>query len=161
MKIIWIFIGFTVLISILFFAGNGVKRKFTKPLKPYRYSRKSLMTENEQNMYWRLIETLPNHVVLAQVEMSSCVGTEGLAAFNTISGKSFDFVVCDKAMNILAAIEIDDKSHTQEPRVKADKTKSQALDMAGIKLIRWPAVPLPSRLEIVKALANAVAESKE
>ncbi|MFJ2989637.1 DUF2726 domain-containing protein [Collimonas sp. NPDC087041] len=79
----------------------------------------------------------------------------------TIRGKSLDFVVCNKALEIVAAIEIDDKSHSRADRKKADATKNNAMQMAGIDLIRWSANALPSIeqiREIFPAVSQAVAE---
>jgi len=143
---------------IVLFAIFIAKKKQSSEKKTveYDYKKKKPLTNNEQNMYWRLIQTLPDHVVLTQVGMSRCVTTKGQAAFNTISKKSLDFVICNRSLEIIAAIEIDDKSHTTATRQKADKTKNKALELAGIKLIRWPANPLPSTEIILRTLSNEV-----
>ena len=80
----------------------------------------------------------------------------------TIRGKSLDFLVCNKALEIVAGIEIDDRSHSRVDRKRADATKNQAMEAAGIKLIRWPATPLPSIQKIQEAfpaIAKPVADA--
>ncbi|HWW06322.1 DUF2726 domain-containing protein [Collimonas sp.] len=133
-----------VLIVLAVFATAAKnKGRSNNTKKDYDYKSKTPLTKNEQAMYWKLIDTLPGYVVLAQVELSRCISAKG-AAFNTINGKSLDFVICNKALEVVAAIEIDDKSHATPAAQKRDATKNNAMEIAGIKLIRWPATPLPS-----------------
>ncbi|MBP9215575.1 MAG: DUF2726 domain-containing protein, partial [Agitococcus sp.] len=44
---------------------------------------------------------------------------------------------------ILAAIELDDSSHDQAERIKADSKKDKALQSAGVPIIRWPVKGMP------------------
>jgi hypothetical protein len=39
---------------------------------------------------------------------------------------SYDFVICDKAATVIAAIELDDKSHESECRIESDAKKEQS-----------------------------------
>jgi very-short-patch-repair endonuclease len=137
-----------LIIVILLIVGKAARASKGNAIKSYEYFKKTPLTENEQTMYWRLIRALPDHVILTQVGLSRCVGTKTQPAFNTIAKKSVDFVVCNKASQIIAAIEIDDKSHSNKSRQKADETKDKALKAAGIEILRWPANPLPNEDEI-------------
>lgn len=129
--------------------------------KTYRFKKGRPLSNNEQAMYWKLVSALPEHAILAQVNMTSFLRAESHAARMTISQKSIDFLVCDKAFHVVAAIEIDDRSHSRADRQKADKTKNAALEAAGIKLIRWPATPLPDSTEIVKNVIGVPNEKRE
>lgn len=91
---------------------------------------------------------------MCQVELSRCIDAKG-PAFSTINGKSLDFVICEETFEIIAGIEIDDKSHANPAAQKRDATKNNAMASAGIKLIRWPATPLPSVMQIQQAFADA------
>jgi len=66
-------------------------------------------------LYHRLVKALPNHIVLAQVQVSRVLGVKkGFRVHewnNRINRLSYDFVICDKAATVIAAIELDDKSH--------------------------------------------------
>ncbi|MQQ99261.1 DUF2726 domain-containing protein [Glaciimonas soli] len=142
---------FVVLALALLVAKANKKNEKSQPEKgEYSYTRKNPLSPNEQAMYWKLISALPDHVVLSQVELSRCIEAKGTGAHNTIKGKSLDFVICNKSLEIVAGIEIDDKSHKKATAIKRDATKNKALETAGIKLIRWPAVPHPSHEEIQK-----------
>jgi hypothetical protein len=60
-------------------------------------------------------------------------------AFNKISAKHFDFVLCDKeSLKVLATVELDDSSHSRVDRVKRDDFLNQAVDSAKLALIRFP-----------------------
>lgn len=62
---------------------------------------------------------------------------------------SVDFVVVDKELNTVAAIELDDKSHyLDEDRHQADAKKDKALTAAGIRVIRWRCEIMPSTDQI-------------
>jgi very-short-patch-repair endonuclease len=143
-----IILGLIVLAVIAAVASK--KNKATDAKIGYEYKSKVLLTPNEREMYWKLIDALPGYVVLAQVALSSCINAKKGGAFNTISAKSLDFVICNGSLDVLAGIEIDDKSHATAAAQKRDAAKNSAMEAAGIKLIRWPAVPLPSIEEIRK-----------
>jgi len=154
-------LGLVVVFAIISIAlTTNKRREKTNPRgkKEYNYEKKSaVLSKNEQEWYWRLVEALPRNVILAQVNMTSCINTKNdQASFGTISQKSLDFIICNKEMNIVAAVEIDDASHNSQSAMKRDNTKNQALDAAGIKLIRWKAMPVATKEEIIKKFANAI-----
>jgi very-short-patch-repair endonuclease len=68
-------------------------------------------------------------------------------------------VVCDAASTVLAVIELDDRSHDDPRRSKADQDKEAALAAAGIRLIRWNAAVLPGFDQIAADLFGAEASS--
>ena len=67
---------------------------------------------------------------------------------NRINRMSFDFVVCSKDATVVAAIELDDRSHETPDRIEADGKKSRAADGAGIRLVRWNVKALPDDSDI-------------
>lgn len=61
-------------------------------------------------------------------------------AFNAIQAKHFDFVLCSPdGEQCWAAIELDDKSHEKNHRRKRDALLDEAMQSAGIPLVRIPA----------------------
>jgi very-short-patch-repair endonuclease len=62
---------------------------------------------------------------------------------NRINRMSYDFVICDKALTVIAAIELDDSSHERERRKDGDAKKNKATMDASIRLIRWHFKALP------------------
>lgn len=106
------------------------------------------LSQPEQVLYHRLIRALPDHIVLAQVQVSRVLGVKKGARFhewnNRINRLSYDFVVCGKDSAVIAAIELDDKSHESESRARTDDKKNKASADAGLRLLRWQVRSLPS-----------------
>ena len=62
------------LIVLAVIAALASKKGRTENAKAgYQYKSKALLTANEREMYWKLIDALPGYVVLAQVALSSCI----------------------------------------------------------------------------------------
>lgn len=108
---------------------------------------KKPLTQPEQILYHRLVSALPEHIVLAQVQVSRVLGVKKGSKFNEwnnrINRLSYDFVVCGKDSTVIAAVELDDKSHQSTARVETDAKKSKASADAGLKLVRWNVRALP------------------
>jgi hypothetical protein len=122
------------------------------------------MTSPEQVLYFRLLQALPAHIVLAQVQLSRFLGvTKGQPSrpwLNRIDRLSVDFLVLDKDASVVAAIELDDKSHERPDRREADSRKDRALAAAGVPLLRWNVARMPGRDEIVAEVASAGTSSR-
>ena len=119
-------------------------------------AKRQLLSDRERELYRRLTEALPNHVVLAQVQLLQVLnfkrGQRRYEIFNRISQLSLDFVILNVDTSLVAAIELDDATHEREERRRADARKSHALRSAGIPLIRWQARSLPDATAIRAAL---------
>jgi hypothetical protein len=124
--------------------------------RPWPFYVKRLLTQPEQVLYHRLVTSLPNHVILAQVQMSRVLGVKKGFRFhewnNRINRMSYDFVICDKAATVIAAIELDDKSHESERRRDSDDKKNKATTDAGLRLVRWHVKALPDELTIQREI---------
>jgi len=114
---------------------------------PWPFYVKRPLSQPEQVLYHRLIRALPEHIVLAQVQVSRVLGVKKGSNFhewnNRINRLSYDFVVCGKDSTVIAAVELDDKSHDSASRAKTDEKKSKASADAGLRLIRWHVRSLP------------------
>lgn len=119
---------------------------------------KKPLTPPEQILYHRLVSAMPEHIILAQVQLSRILGVKKGFSFNEWNNKinrmSLDFVVCLKDSTIVAAIELDDKSHDKESSVIRDTKKDKALSDAGIKIIRWNVNAMPNETIIRKTLTE-------
>ena len=111
------------------------------------YVRKPL-SQPEQVLYHRLVRALPEHIILAQVQVSRVLGVKKGSRFhewnNRINRLSYDFVVCSKDSTVLAAIELDDKSHDAPSRRSTDEKKNKATADAGLRLVRWHVRSMPN-----------------
>ena len=114
-----------------------------------RYVQRPPLTGPEQVLYWRLVEALPECVVLAQVSFSRFMtpAVEGdssrarqLTLYRRISQKTIDFLVCLKDFTLVAAVELDDPSHDEE----RDFQRDSLLKSAGIVPLRVSVKEIPS-----------------
>ena len=113
------------------------------------YRQTKPLSEVEQILYWRLVEALPECVVLCQVTFSRFMRPDvvGRAAFgeymamqNKIAQKSIDYLVCLKDFTVVAAVELDDATHITEQDVRRD----ELLRGAGIQVVRFHVRELPT-----------------
>lgn len=125
---------------------------------PWPFYAKRPLSSPEQVLYHRLIKALPEHIVLAQVQVSRVLGVKKEFNFhewnNRINRLSYDFVVCAKDSTVLAAVELDDKSHENAGRADTDAKKDKATSAAGVRLIRWHVKALPDQAAIQAAFLN-------
>jgi hypothetical protein len=157
-----------LLLGVLLFGGLAVLWLRRKPSdvasQPWPFYLRKPMSVPEQVLYFRLVEAMPEHIVLAQVQLSRFLGVKKgeqfRTWFNRINRLSVDFLVLRKDATVVAAIELDDKSHERSDRREADERKNRALTDAGAKIVRWNVSRLPSREEIREELAVEFAAPK-
>lgn len=102
------------------------------------------LTEYEEKMFFRLRETFPQHIVLAQVAFSALLDTKQRSTRGTFSQKVTDFVLCDRGLNVVAVIELDDSSHKN--REEQDAKREELLTAAGYRVIRYGRIPEAAKL---------------
>lgn len=128
------------------------------------YAKKPL-SQPEQVLYFRLVQALPEHIVLAQVQLSRLLGVKKghnyQAWFNRINRMSADFVVCNRDSSIVAVIELDDATHQKADRQAADAKKDKALTSADIRIVRWQAKAIPDIATIQSTLMPNIAVKRD
>jgi len=123
--------------------------------------RKPLMTENEKEFFLRLQRALPAHSVFPQVAFAAFLTDDGRlprqkrwslrARFDR---KIADFVVCDRqSLNIIAIVELDDRTHTAQ----ADQQRDAITGAAGYRTIRFQSKRKPSEAEIAALFQESAA----
>jgi very-short-patch-repair endonuclease len=115
-----------------------VKGKAQPGAKEPPTARKPL-TEREQAMFFRLQEAMPSHVVLAQTAFSALLDAKTTATRNTFDRKVADFVICTKAFDVVAVVELDDASH--KGKKTKDALRDRMLMQVGYKALRFKNVP--------------------
>jgi predicted RNA-binding Zn-ribbon protein involved in translation (DUF1610 family) len=136
-------------VVIIFLVMIFLKIKFTeKSETPYEL-RGPIFTPAERSFYGVLhIACEDQAVVFGKVRIADILKpTKGLnrsqwqTAFNKISAKHFDFVLCNpNNLSIIAVIELDDKSHNQRKQINRDKFVESSCESAGLKLHRFKAL---------------------
>lgn len=105
-----------------------------------------LLTENEAEFFGRLVVALPEHYVFPQVAMSALLqasaGTAKQARSDRlrIAQQRVDYVVCDRACNVVAVVELDDRTHS----AAKDQLRDLRLLQAGIRTVRFQSKSKPA-----------------
>ena len=133
----------------------AIHRRRSRPVAGLYESTKPL-SEPEQALYWRLKEAMPECIVLGQVSFSrfllpkSASTKTRRALFLRISQKTVDFLVCLPDFTVVAAVELDDKSHS----TKKDVRRDEILQSAGVTIVRLNVNNIPSAQELRAAFTK-------
>lgn len=148
-----------VLFKLIFLSGQG-GMKF-----PYKKS-STLFSPAERSFLGVLDMALgQDYRVFGKVRVADVIevsGTVGRSAwqtaFNRISSKHFDYVLCDKnSLSVICVIELNDKSHSGQKRQKRDEFLDGVCKAANLPLVTIPAktaYPVQEILDIVKSAIN-------
>jgi len=134
---IGIFLIAIMILAILSVLKKGESKNRKAKRNPIKG--KPIITMNEQPTFMKLKEALPEHIILAQVAFSAFMTAQGYATRNLFNRKVADFVVLDKAFNIVAIIELDDSSH--KGKEKLDAERDALIHEVGFKVIRYKRTP--------------------
>lgn len=134
---IWTFVvlGLALIVAVLA-AHEGTKnnRKLGGTI-----TQKVPLNANEQALYSRLQEALPDHIVLTQVAFSALMTADKRATRNAFGSKVANFVICDKSFSVLAIVEADVASY--KGKEAADARHDMILQRAGYKSLRYKSIP--------------------
>ncbi len=125
--------------------------------KEYTYrAKESFMTPAELEFFGILKSLVgEKYQIFAQVHLPTIldhkiIGQNWHGAFRHIDEKSIDFVLCDPInLKPLLAIELDDKSHDEEPRQLRDKEVERIFEEAKLPLLRVPSHGHFNQIEIL------------
>lgn len=153
MDILLLFLGLLISILVIFnhYKSQPDKKDPFDGKTELPYTRRNPLTLIELQVYDLLLEALPEYMIFPQVQVSRVIESpqeNNLYWFNFINRLSYDFVVCRTDGTPIAAIEIDDHTHTLAKRQKADNRKDLATLAAGIAIFRWQIHDIPSAQEI-------------
>jgi hypothetical protein len=137
-----------VLLMKLVLANAG--RRAPEP----KYKRSPIMTENELEFFGRLVAALPEHYIFPQVAMSALLApanTDRKQAHSDrlrIAQQRIDYVVCNRRCEVVAVVELDDRTHS---KVK-DQLRDGRLEQAGFRTVRFQSRQKPPAAEIRAAI---------
>ena len=147
------------------------KKKDGKGVVEFPYQSKDLLCSSAERSFLGALDQIVEggFRVFAKVRLADIVDVQkGLSAsarqsaFNRISGKHLDFVVCHaNDLSIIGAIELDDKTHRGKGRQERDQFLDKTLEAAGIPVLRIKAQSTYSIKEISSSLDSAFNLSRE
>jgi hypothetical protein len=115
----------------------------------FHFRQKKLFSNAEELLYWKLVGALPDHVILPKVPLIRMLSSSGQNARAAIATKKVDFLVCARNFDIVAAIDLEEKSRRKK-KVDTEDVKETAMETAEIKYIVWSALALPSDADILQ-----------
>ena len=132
------------ILLVLVVIANAVSRKSKKTVSYPYVSAESLFSKNEQAFLRVLKQAAGDHLVFGKVRVADVVQVrKGLSksewqrAFNRISQKHVDFVLCHPHdLSVWCAVELDDASHKRAERRERDATLEKIFAAAEIPLVR-------------------------
>ena len=153
---------FLVIISL---ARALFKKKAGKGPVDFPYQSKEVLCSPAERSFMGALDKIVGngYRIFAKVRLADIVEVnKGLSssarqsAFNRISRKHLDFVICDsRDLSIVGAVELDDKSHRKTGRQERDQFFDKALEAAGVPILRIKAQSAYSIKEISSNLDSA------
>lgn len=161
-----IIVGAFVVATVLFMLIKPRTRHIPVQLP---YSRTEYLFSNAERAFFGvLLQAVGStSIVFAKVRVADVITpTKGLKrpdwqkAYNAVSAKHFDFLVCDpNDCSVLLAIELDDSSDNSEQSQARDALIDDACISAGLPLLRIKTARGYSVAEIQKAVEGLIAPS--
>jgi hypothetical protein len=159
-----------ILLAILVLVAIVVAATVRRRRHPIRYElQRALLTRSEIAFYRALFAGVGGlYLIAPKVRVADVLKAPrdknrraAASAFNRISQKHFDFVLCDpQTFTVLAAIELDDRSHESPDRRARDAMLDRAANDAGLALLRFKARASYTVDEIQKTFAALSDESE-
>lgn len=128
---------------------------------PYR-RRDVLLSKGEAAFFRALLQAVASQYVIAlkvrAADLITCSESAWVDGFGHMVAKHhLDFVLCDRrSIKIVAAIELDDRSHDAPSRQRRDEFLDRAFAAAKLPLIRFRAAAKYNPLVIANAISRAV-----
>jgi ssDNA-binding Zn-finger/Zn-ribbon topoisomerase 1 len=145
---VWIIIAVVIFAAALFLLTKR-SQQGTPAQEGFPYQKSdALFTPAERSFLGVLQQAVgDNAAIFGKVRVADVVEPKtGLGrsarqkAFNKISAKHFDFLLCDKEeLSVACAIELDDSSHNSKRRQERDEFLKGVCEATGVQLIRVPA----------------------
>jgi hypothetical protein len=156
----WLWVGGLILFAIVvrvilgrWGGGGGL---------PY-FSKEFLLSKGELAFYDVLRRSVPPGIGISmKVRLADVIGCSGAAWKEGYGGKitqkHLDFILFDiETTRIIAAVELDDRSHRRADRQDRDGFIEQAMAAAGVRLVRVPAAASYDARRLRELIAPRVA----
>ncbi len=131
------------------------------PLSQLKVQPRRLLTAREQQMFFRLTETLTDCTVFPQMPLAALLTTADFQDRNRYNRKIADFLICTKTLTPIAVIELDDVTH--DKKIAQDADRDAMLRNAGYQTLRYREFPSSAQLrqDIENAFKKAVGLTRD
>lgn len=121
-------------------------------------AKERLLSQSETLIYYLLKTGIPDHEVFPKVALAAVLAVTGEGydrqQLRPLSRHLLDFVVCDKGMRIVAAVQV---AAAGAEAAGAQRIKADCLKAAGIRLVIIDPAALPRRAELRTLVCTAAA----
>ena len=134
-----------LLVAIIAIFAISFALKLSIPSANYSYKiNTSLLSAAERSFYGVLVNMVGDSIIVfAKIRVADILTpakgstrSHWHKAFNRISSKHFDFVLCrNDDLNVLCVIELNDKSHFSKKRMARDEVLRDVCESAGLPLV--------------------------
>ncbi len=149
------------MLGLLFlFAAIGLLLAARRRRPAFKVVKRALLTENEKEFLRRLETAFPQHRIMSQVCMGALMSphvrggsSDYLAIRGRFAQKVVDYVILDDALEVVALVELDDRTHRQEK----DALRDAMTAAAGYVTLRYRSreKPEPQRIRADLSLLHA------
>jgi hypothetical protein len=149
LNIILLIVVGLIFFGIVTFVKEQKKESRVKTEKPkedighFYYAKKSLMTPTERNFYKELqVQSNNRYATHSKVRLEDIVGVaNGVGSRhremrNHIKSRHVDFIITEHSGEIIAIIELDDKSHDTKKAQVGDEIKNQIFEYNKVRFYR-------------------------
>jgi hypothetical protein len=136
------------IITVILIILSKFSRKRIEHKESNYIQREVLFTAAERSFYGVLDQSVSkDYKIFGKVRVADVLKpnsnmnrSDWQVAFNKISAKHFDYVLCEKdTLKVFGVIELDDKSHDSKRAKERDHFLEKACESASLKLIRFKA----------------------
>jgi very-short-patch-repair endonuclease len=133
-------------------------------LRPF-FKRKYLLNFSEKRFYDVLRRAAEGLPVLAKVRLADLVEADERhlrrkSNFDHVKAKHIDFVICDRALSPLVAVELDGPSHQRPDRRARDRDVDRILEIAELPILRVAVRRIYDEQEIAAQILAKIRNAK-
>jgi len=153
-------------LAVVVLCVSSLLKKSNPSDSDFTYSKvEALFSSAERSFYGVLKQAVEGKAeVFAKVRVADVLmpakgqGRSGWQkAFNKVSRKHFDFLVCNSSdLSVLCAVELDDKSHQKKSRQERDVFLTSACESANVPLVNVKAQASYSVAEVKGSISSYV-----
>lgn len=164
----WIFLAVVVVLIVLLLAAKFLRSLDSSSIEYPYILNKALFSPAERSFLGVLEQAIGDEYrIFGKVRVADVVSVKSLSnraawqrAFNRISAKHIDYVLCSKdELSIVCAIELDDQSHQKRKRQERDAFLARLCQEISLPLLQIPAQRAYSVNEIKAKLLDALMQS--
>lgn len=112
-----------------------------------------LLTEREQEFFWRLKDAVRDDLVIApQVVFGAFIKVKATAltdknhARHVVAHNRCDFLLCDKTLKPVALVEVDDSTHNNAKAKSKDRRRDELMKAVGVSVHRYRGMPTAAQI---------------